>query len=219
MKMKKVLAAAAASVLAVSAMSVAASAATVTCDFVDNDYVFNEGAFIKFQVSDFEDIDYLDIAAVNVVLTATDPEGWFGGAVAFASDVFDWGANQKAYANDGTQAITVASGEAFNVSYGTCPFDGEESYAVIAVQSWADDNEVKLDYIEFLDASGNVLKTYGAKPDAAPPADETPSDETPSETPDDTSKPNTNTGVEGVAAVVGVAVVAAGAMVVAKKRK
>lgn len=35
----------------------------------------------------------------------------------------------------------------------------------------------------------------------------------------DSSKPNSNTGVEGVAAVAGVAVVAAGAVIVAKKRK
>ena len=35
----------------------------------------------------------------------------------------------------------------------------------------------------------------------------------------DSTKPNTNTGVEGVAAVAGVALLAAGAVVVAKKRK
>ena len=35
----------------------------------------------------------------------------------------------------------------------------------------------------------------------------------------DSTKPNTNTGVEGVAAVAGVALLATGAVVVAKKRK
>ena len=49
--------------------------------------------------------------------------------------------------------------------------------------------------------------------DAQQPADTT------APTAGDSTKPNTNTGVEGVAAVAGVALLAAGAVVVAKKRK
>ena len=49
------------------------------------------------------------------------------------------------------------------------------------------------------------------------PATDAPATEAP--TTGDSSKPNSNTGVEGVAAVAGVAVVAAGAVIVAKKRK
>ena len=50
------------------------------------------------------------------------------------------------------------------------------------------------------------------------PATDAPATEAPATTGDST-KPNTNTGVEGVAAVAGVALLAAGAVVVAKKRK
>ena len=49
------------------------------------------------------------------------------------------------------------------------------------------------------------------------PATDAPATEAP--TTGDSSKPNSNTGVEGVAAVAGVAIVAAGAVIVAKKRK
>ena len=52
----------------------------------------------------------------------------------------------------------------------------------------------------------------------APDDTDAPATEAPATTGDST-KPNTNTGVEGVAAVAGVALLAAGAVVVAKKRK
>ena len=87
------------------------------------------------------------------------------------------------------------------------------------------------------DALGNV--TYGAASAEAPveeaPADEAPADETPAddtyvtatvdaEAPAETTattpaKGSPDTGVEGVAAVAGVAIVAAGAVVLSKKRK
>ena len=58
-----------------------------------------------------------------------------------------------------------------------------------------------------------------APADTEAPADtDAPATEAPATTGDST-KPNTNTGVEGVAAVAGVALLAAGAVVVAKKRK
>ena len=57
-----------------------------------------------------------------------------------------------------------------------------------------------------------------APADTDAPATEAPATEAPATTGDST-KPNTNTGVEGVAAVAGVALLAAGAVVVAKKRK
>ena len=54
-------------------------------------------------------------------------------------------------------------------------------------------------------------------PETEAPATDAPATDAP--TTGDSSKPNSNTGVEGVAAVAGVAVVAAGAVIVAKKRK
>ncbi len=71
-----------------------------------------------------------------------------------------------------------------------------------------------------MDKDGNVLYTKGEK--AAAPADPTPADPTPADpTPDGAGdgKEPANTGIEGVAVVAGLAVLAAGALVVAKKRK
>lgn len=64
--------------------------------------------------------------------------------------------------------------------------------------------------------SGEEDTTAPADTDA--PATDAPATEAPATTGDST-KPSTNTGVEGVAAVAGVALLAAGAVVVAKKRK
>ena len=57
------------------------------------------------------------------------------------------------------------------------------------------------------------LDVYKRQADTDAPATEAPA------TTGDSTKPNTNSGVEGVAAVAGVALLAAGAVVVAKKRK
>ena len=66
--------------------------------------------------------------------------------------------------------------------------------------------------------AGECEVTFTYKEAAAPqtPDDTTPSESTPA---DDNNASNVDTGVEGVAVVVGVAAVAAGAMIVAKKRK
>lgn len=104
----------------------------------------------------------------------------------------------------------------------------------VALQEWGSDM-VPLEVLscEILDADGNVLVafdglgnvvTYAPEtPDApeAPEAPETP--ETPDapeapEAPGASSKPNAGTGAEGLALVAGIAVVATGAIVVAKKR-
>ena len=65
---------------------------------------------------------------------------------------------------------------------------------------------------------GGASDDTQAPDDTDAPATEAPATEAPA-TAGDSTKPNTNTGVEGVAAVAGVALLAAGAVVVAKKRK
>lgn len=82
-------------------------------------------------------------------------------------------------------------------------------------------NAVKTVEIEFtvsgLDAQ-QPADTEAPDDTQAPADTDAPATEAPATTGDST-KPNTNTGVEGVAAVAGVALLAAGAVVVAKKRK
>lgn len=64
---------------------------------------------------------------------------------------------------------------------------------------------------------GNTTPDETDAPATDAPATDAPATDAP--TTGDSSKPNSNTGVEGVAAVAGVAIVAAGAVIVAKKRK
>ena len=121
-----------------------------------------------------------------------------------------------------------------------CPVDDtncvvdDYSLVQIAVQEWsAGMSEITILGMNIKDASGNLLMswdangnvTYNAAEAAEAPADvETPADTTDTEAPADTTAPaadkgSPDTGVEGVAAVAGLAVVAAGAVVLSKKRK
>ena len=128
-----------------------------------------------------------------------------------------------------------------------CPVD-EDNYVVddaqlvqIAIQDWSGVTwwAMRVDSMTVKDASGNALIAWdaagkcslapvGAAVDAAPaeaaPAVEVTATETPAAAADTTAavtstKGSPDTGVADVAAVAGLAVVAAGALVVAKKRK
>ena len=92
-------------------------------------------------------------------------------------------------------------------------------------------SDIEVVKTELSDANGNVLATFdalgnvtygaGAAADETPAADDnTAADaEAPAATTTTTEKGSPDTGVEGIAAVAGVAVVAAGAVVLSKKRK
>ncbi|MFR2154985.1 MAG: hypothetical protein ACLS48_10350 [[Eubacterium] siraeum] len=107
----------------------------------------------------------------------------------------------------------------------------------VGLQEWGNGiAAVTVTKLEVKDASGNVLVSFDEKGvptigGASTPADTTAPDDT--KAPDDSqapateapattgdsTKPNTNTGVESVAVVAGIAVLATGAVIVAKKRK
>lgn len=116
----------------------------------------------------------------------------------------------------------------------------------VALQEWGNPLTAELEVLNVAmrDADGNFLlgfdgegnklsedptkggETPAPKPDDTTPADDNKDDTTPAEpTPGDstgnsgTTKPNTNTGVEGIAVIAGLAIVATGAIVVSKKRK
>ena len=97
-------------------------------------------------------------------------------------------------------------------------------------------SDIEVVKTELSDANGNVLATFDALGNvtygAGAAADETPAvddntaadaatvdAEAPAATTTTTEKGSPDTGVEGIAAVAGVAVVAAGAVVLSKKRK
>ena len=109
----------------------------------------------------------------------------------------------------------------------------------VGIQEWSSGiAAVTVTKLEVKDASGNVLVSFDEKgvPTIGGASDTTPDDtQAPDDTkaPDDSqapateahattgdsTKPNTNTGVESVAVVAGIAVLATGAVIVAKKRK
>ena len=100
----------------------------------------------------------------------------------------------------------------------------------ICLQEWGSALVAQhVDKMEVLDTDGNVLIAFdelGKKIEdgaAAEEPEEPAQSETPAEseapTTGDSSKPSTNTGAEGIAVAAGVAVLAAGAAVIAKKRK
>lgn len=92
-------------------------------------------------------------------------------------------------------------------------------------------SDIEVVKTELSDSNGNLLATFDAKGNvtlaggAAAPVDDTAADDTASDATDagasttTPSKGSPDTGVEGVAAVAGVAIVAAGAVVLSKKRK
>ena len=108
----------------------------------------------------------------------------------------------------------------------------------VGIQEWSSGiAAVTVTKLEVKDASGNVLvsfdekgvPTIGGASDTTPDDTQAPDDtdapadtqapDTQAPTTGDSTKPNTNTGVESVAVVAGIAVLATGAVIVAKKRK
>ena len=222
MKMKKVLAATAASMFALSAMSVVAFAETdgvasvtkVTMYDADGNVVATNGdgstalmskegnaSSAEIYEIDFSGLTEEQVGSItkivaDVTLTSDYVNGCIGGNVGGA-----WsGGDQLELSGSGSFTRTFTAGDL------VAKDDDGNLAPVVQVQFWWV-NPVPEEEPD--DTSSDET-----------PSDETPSNETPSDTtPDDTSKPNTDTGVAGVATVLGVAVLAAGAMVVAKKRK
>lgn len=129
---------------------------------------------------------------------------------------------------DGTYSVTskVVNGVADGV------FDSLTSYRIF-FSDWGIMSETQVTQADFLDASGNVVISMDGKGNILggsaafkDTADTSADTEAPADTtaPADTSAPaadkgSPDTGVEGVAAVAGAAVLAAGAVVLSRKRK
>lgn len=247
MNMKKIFAAVTASVLTVGAMSVAASAAITSStsifadDGSDNWQLFLSG---DNAVAGTDGLDVTKIAAFDLYMTfddgsskgELDEEGnlkkeWAGGAIVLQSDSLGWNQDlgQWENAEGNKKAIeNVESGKAIHCVM-PVKFAAEDTYTAITVQSYGID--IDLVAVELFDESGASLLKLGTIP-AAPaestPAESTPAESTPAESTSGESTATSNesgakdpvpTGVGGVAAVFGVVAVAAGALVVAKKRK
>ena len=102
-------------------------------------------------------------------------------------------------------------------------YDSEDGYAQIALQEWGSDmSTIAVDSVEFLDKSGNSMAKYDGNGNPVSGSTTTTTTDTSADT--DTTAPSADkgspdTGVEGIAAVAGLAAVAAGAVVLSRKRK
>ena len=196
MSMKKILAAASASVLAVSAVSVMASADATkyTVDYVES-------------WTDFKLIDDADVAgSVATNLGADTDVKSIKSITVTAHGVTKW---QWGY--DAAEGWSQCPDDA--------PLGDGDTYTFENINVEKENLCIKMGVTTADDGAYFDVEVKTA--DAEAPAESAPAESTPAadNTTSDATKPNPDSGVEGVAAVLGVAVVAAGAMVVAKKRK
>lgn len=236
MNIKKILAGAVASALAVSALAVSASAAKFSSP-LENAADDGNGNFQVFVVKDgtllYDGVDVTKIASaeVTIAFNATE-EDWVGGAIVTQCDANSWNdRGQYATGDEGKAWNNVKSGDTLTVDIGEGSFAADSTYVILTLQNYSEIT-VLVNNVVFKDASGNVILDVAAG-GAAPAQTEAPATEAPAATPAETTaaaatgntaaasgdKGNADTGVEGVAVVAGLAIVAAGAIVVAKKRK
>ncbi len=117
-----------------------------------------------------------------------------------------------------------------NIDESNCPYDEvlelSNGWCALCLSDWSSDPApITVSGLEINDASGNVLAKYdgngnivegGAASTTPAPDTDAPADTTAPAAPD---KGSPDTGVEGIAAVAGVAALAAGAVVISRKRK
>ena len=157
-------------------------------------------------------------AGIGNGATLADGTAWISGPEYGAAN-----ANSK-YEPDGKATQTLIDLSATPLAtIATVGEDGVTAFGQLMVQNWWNGTEAgaQVAAIRFLDADGNVINelTYAVD---APAADDT-TTEAPStgdvDAETDSSKGSPDTGVEDVAVVAGLAIVAAGAVLVSKKRK
>ena len=166
-----------------------------------------------------------------------------GGDIGSSGDLYDtynwasgsfWGVNDPDLTDDEGNPFAAAQDQAlqaekvadytYSLTYKVSnPFangDAKTAGCVqVAMQEWgADMSDFTVESMKVLDASGNALVTFDGKGNATVASGSNTVVDTEAPTTGD-NKNNADTGVEGVAAVAGLAVVAAGAVALSKKRK
>ncbi len=238
MNIKKILAGAVASVMAVSAMAVAASAADFKTEYTYKNSAANlnldtsgGGFYTQVQLGHIQKIDSLTISyetADGATGYAMIHTNW-GGDAAVEANNFKWDGG----AFETWTGANVSLPEGVAVDGTTMTFTAVTDVASEWAQyiaKYPDAAEAAAPDMIILTiggGKGSILAEYAS--DAAP-AETTATDAAPAETTaapagntvtnaPSSDKGNADTGVEGVAVVAGLAIIAAGAVVVSKKRK
>lgn len=233
MKIKKIIAGIVASAMAVSTLAIAASADALLSkegnDQSSANYSIDFSSLTEEQVKSITKIE----ASVSVTTSMVN------GCIGYNKADAGWTSVNQELNVDGGSNLTgtwVAEAEAgsfasLDEAGAIAPYCEVQFWWVNPVYDEAGNESGKgvatLNSVTVYDASGAVLLTVGAAASPAdteaPAATEAPTTEgtgaagdTTAPTPD---KNSPNTGIEGVAVVAGLAIIAAGAVVVAKKRK
>lgn len=197
MKMKKIFAAAAASVVAASAMSIVASAAGLMSKTGNS----SGAESYKLDFTGLTDDQIKSIVKIEADFSLDSD--FANGCIGYNSVAADdWAKKDQDATASGKWEITFDAGDlaATGDDGSIAPYGEVQFWWVNNIPDTEDEGTITLNSVKYYDASGNEVKAGSSSGS-------------------DTTKDPVDTGVEGIAAVFGVAVVAAGAMVVAKKRK
>ncbi len=203
MSIKRILAAAAASVVTVSAMSAVAFAGITNASDANGNYMVD---LIE------EGYTVTDVYGLTVTISGDYADTGVGGGIGFNSASTGWAQHEWGNADAGKE-ITLTEDNKVTLLLDAPAFadsdanDPTNPYAQVWIAQWWG-NDATVEKVEVLGAGGVVLTANNAAPDDTTPSESTPDDTTPSEStpdenkPEDTNKPNVDTGVEGVAAVI-----------------
>ena len=222
MNIKKIVAAAAAAIVAVSAMAVSAFA-EAHVKLEDSAELQGSGAFVFAEditsneelpedapedAIFFEALLPEDVITVTITTDIEDTSDWF--IVMLGVDVNDEGL-QGVYSEFGGLTLTTTLKQIMDAN----GFAYEDIYALVLGVEGPEDDEV---YTVSLSITGESAEGSAPGEGSTPVEGSTPEAGNTTGAGADPSKGSPDTGVEGVAVVAGIAVVAAGAIVVAKKR-
>ncbi len=208
---------------------------TITDKYFDNGYLYLRDENGLDALDKGEGLDIMTVYGVRFILDYDEKDIengiWFGGGIGANSNSTGWKQFGWSY-TEGEQDLTMDLETKSITWLSDAPvFAADDTYCQLWIQSWGGNWGVK--EAQMLDKDGNVISFEGNADVAEEPtpAEPAPVEETASAvdagtaTAGDTtaatnsSKGSPNTGIADVAAIAGIAVAAAGAVVLTKKRK
>ncbi len=172
------------------------------------------------------------INSVDVTVTVADheffleevvnnAESWYGGAFILNSNSTGWAQTEWNFnAVAGSPIVWEATGNeaeykmTFKNADGSNFFDETDAYAQFCIHDWTATYEITITDWNAYDASGNLVASIDGAAGAADAGSDAGS-----AAGSETGKGSPDTGVEGIAAVAGLALVAGGAVAISRKRK
>lgn len=223
MKLKRILTSALATLVAVSAMAISSSAALVTFKTADDAGGKPDPNIFQPDITGI-DHEKVDVIQVDMTVNSGYVNGFIGTNSVEQATWYDSGQLEISGEESGMWQLKGIGGLALdenggstlkvelwwiNPVYGEDPDgDGEEEAPVVGP------GIVEITAVRFYDASMNELKADAGTPDSTDTDTDTGTD-----TDTDTDTSNSGTGIESVAAISAVALIAGGAIVASRKRK